>query len=284
MIKTTDQLGQNLVLPGIPQRIISLVPSQTELLFDLGLRQSIVGITKFCERPVELVHNVPKVGGTKNLKFHRVEELSPDLIIANKEENVKEQVEELMHDYPVWISNVRSLEDNYSMIRGIAGIFDKSAVAERTIGRIEYGFNKLSEHVSVNGEITGAVYFIWRKPYMTAGIDTFIDYIMKLAGFENMMSSELSPSIEHFINPVNSRYPELSIEFLEKLNPKVLLLSSEPFPFNENHLHELKSKLPDAELILVDGQMFSWYGSRMQYSPKYLMEIREQILKRITAE
>src|ERR1700741_3198050 len=106
-----DQTGRKISIPQIPQRIISLVPSQTELLFDLGLDKEVVGITKFCVHPPEWFQTKTRVGGTKQLKIDLIKQLQPDLIIANKEENVKEQIEELEKHFPVWISDVNNLED-----------------------------------------------------------------------------------------------------------------------------------------------------------------------------
>jgi len=255
-----DQTGQSLSLKNMPQRIISLVPSQTELLYDLGLNDEVIGITKFCVHPDEWFRNKTRVGGTKQLKIELIKQLQPDLIIANKEENLKEQVEELQKHFPVWISDINDLNDAYEMIEQIGLITGKETISSQIVFDIRKQFSQLpTNHSALNTS-----YLIWQKPYMTVGGDTFIHSMLEAAGFRNLFAIE-------------KRYPETNINELISVKPEMLLLSSEPFPFKQQHAEELKIFLPDTKILLVDGEMFSWYGSRLLKAPAYFKTLREQL-------
>ena len=175
----TDQTGRTILLEYIPQRIISLVPSQTELLFDLGLDEQVIGITKFCVHPPEWFYTKTRVGGTKKLHIDTIHQLQPDLIIANKEENVKEQIEECAKNYPVWVSDVNNLADAYEMIEQIGLMTGKIEKAGSLIARIKTNFSQLP----TNDSRLKAAYLIWNDPYMTVGGDTFIHSMLEAAGF-----------------------------------------------------------------------------------------------------
>jgi ABC-type Fe3+-hydroxamate transport system substrate-binding protein len=264
MLVVTDQTGRKTELVKIPQRIISLVPSQTELLADLGLTEEVVGITKFCIHPGTWFRTKTRVGGTKQIKMDIIHQLGPDLIIANKEENVKEQVEELARHYPVWISDVNTLEDAYDMIGQIGNITDKADRAKEIIRQIRQNFSQLkTQHRIAIGLTPKTAYLIWRDPYMTAGGDTFIHAMLEAAGFENVFAHK-------------TRYPNVSIEDLQAANCQLLLLSSEPFPFKQKHIEELQPLLPQTKIVLADGEMFSWYGSRLIHAPAYFTKLKSQ--------
>lgn len=256
----TDQTGRNIFINKTPQRIISLVPSQTELLADLGLDKEVVGITKFCVHPEGWFHSKTRVGGTKQLKMDIIHQLQPDLVIANKEENVKEQVEELEKSYPVWISDINDLPAAFEMIKQVGLITGKEKPANEMILRIKENFSKLPTH----GSRLTAAYLIWQKPYMTVGGDTFIHSMLEAAGFENIFSNK-------------TRYPEVTIADLHIVNCELLLLSSEPFPFQQKHIDELQKELPNTKIVLVDGEMFSWYGSRLLQAPAYFSLLQNQL-------
>ena len=258
-----DQTGRTISIDKVPQRIISLVPSQTELLFDLGLDKEVVGITKFCVHPDEWFRSKTRVGGTKQLKIDIIHQLQPDLIIANKEENVKEQIEELERHYPVWVSDVNNLDDAYAMIEQIGLITGKINKSKEIIGSIKKEFSRLQPISSPLGA-GGTAYLIWQNPYMTVGGDTFIHSMMTAAGFENIYSDK-------------KRYPEISIAELQTANCKLLLLSSEPYPFKQKHAEEIKAQGFKGQVLLVDGEMFSWYGSRLQYAPAYFIKLLAEI-------
>jgi ABC-type Fe3+-hydroxamate transport system substrate-binding protein len=247
----TDQMNRTLHQERIPQRIISLVPSQTELLYDLGLEEEVVGITKFCIHPTEWFKTKTRVGGTKKIDFEKIKALRPDLIIGNKEENEQGQIEELMKLYPVWMSDIKNLEDALTMILNIGGLTGKTAPAAELVNSISLEFLKL-QLPSVKRK---AAYFIWRKPWMAAGKETFIDEMMQRCGLNNVFTQ--------------TRYPEVIPEALGELQPEIILLSSEPYPFKEKHIQEIREYCPAARILLVDGELFSWYGSRLLKAPAY---------------
>ncbi len=245
------QLGSSLNFT--PQRIVSLVPSQTELLHYLGLEVETIGITKFCVHPKEWFGSKIKVGGTKNLNIAAIKKIQPNLIIANKEENVKEQIEELAKDFNVLITNINTINDSLQMIRGIGKITNKEKAAAKLVDTIKKEFSK----IILPCQIIPTAYLIWRNPYITIGGDTFINDMLKKAGFQNIFIDE-------------NRYPLVTVQQLQTANCQLLLLSSEPYPFKQKHIDELQMQLPKTKIILVDGEMFSWYGSRMLLMPPYL--------------
>ncbi|NEU08366.1 ABC transporter substrate-binding protein [Flavihumibacter sp. R14] len=253
----TDQMGRQVNLSYPPERIISLVPSQTELLFDLGLQDKIVGLTKFCIHPGEQVRLKTKVGGTKKLDLELIRSLKPDLIIGNKEENEQEQLEILMAEFPVWMSDIKDLDDSLDMIADVGAITGQPEKAAGMARRIGEEFSLLSQQ---NRDTARRVaYFIWKNPYMAAGTDTFINNILNKAGWENAFTA--------------SRYPELEAAEIAAANPDIIFLSSEPYPFKEKHIAEFKAICPDASIRIVDGEMFSWYGSRLLHAPAYLQTL-----------
>ncbi len=253
-------LQQTTDLNYLPKRIISLVPSQTELLFTLALNAETIGITKFCVHPTSWFKIKEKVGGTKTINLAKIKSLNPDLIIANKEENVKEQIEELAKDYPVWLTDVNNLADALQMITDIGAITGKSANSNTLINSI----GKVFKEMPALTKPVKTAYLIWRKPYMTVGCDTFINNMLLQCGFTNVFASE-------------KRYPEISIIQLQAANCELLLLSSEPYPFKQKHNDELSSKLPNTKILLADGEFFSWYGSRLLQSPLYFKQLIAQI-------
>jgi len=254
--KFKDQLGREIELPNSVSRIVSLVPSQTELLYDLGAGDQVVAITKFCVHPPEWLKNKRKVGGTKTIRLNEIIDLKPDLIIANKEENDQESIEILAQHFPVWISDVKSLDDAISMIQTVAAMIGKPNEAESLIKSISLNFNKIIPATSLR-----ALYLIWKSPYMTVNADTFIHDMLQRSGLKNVCADR------------QSRYPEITQEDLIHLNPQLILLSSEPYPFKAKHVEELQSLLPQVKIVLVDGEMFSWYGSRLRFAPDYFESI-----------
>jgi len=254
----TDQLSRTITLDHPahrPLRIISLVPSQTELLYALGLDTEVVGITKFCIHPDHWFRTKPRIGGTKDVSPEKIAELQPDLIIANKEENVREQIESLATRYPVWVSDIHDLTDALAMIRCLGDIIDRHAQAQAIAGQIQKDFAALAPvHPSPR-----TAYLIWRtdKPlsYMAAGRGTFIDDMLHRCGLINVIDQP--------------RYPVTDPAALATSGCNLILLSSEPYPFRDKHREELQALVPHATIRLVDGEMFSWYGSRLLQAPTY---------------
>lgn len=257
----TDQLGRTINIDYPPKRIVSLVPSQSELLFDLGLNDEVIGITKFCIHPIEKFASRTKVGGTKKLKLEVIRSLKPDLIIGNKEENTRSEIELLMDEFPVWMSDINNLEDAMETINQIGSLVDRSPEASYLNHLILAGFNDL-QSLAVTKKINKSVaYLIWKDPYMSAGRNTFIDDILRKIGLSNVVTE--------------SRYPEIDFLKLQQYDPELIFLSSEPYPFREKHIKELQQALPGAKVMLVDGEMFSWYGSRLVKAVQYLFHLQE---------
>lgn len=247
----------------IPKRIISLVPSQTELLHYLGLETETIGITKFCIHPETWFKNKTRVGGTKTINIERLRTLSPDLVIANKEENVKEQVETLAKEFPVWVTDVNDLDENYSMIMDIGKLTAKQKEAKELIDKCKNLFDLFFQETNSKKSLP-AIYLIWKNPFMTVGGDTFISSMLQKAGYENYFA--------HM-----SRYPEISIEQIKNSDATLVFLSSEPYPFNQEHIDELSDQLPGKKIVLVDGEMFSWYGSRVLLAPGYFQQLQNLV-------
>ncbi|MEJ5961016.1 helical backbone metal receptor [Pedobacter immunditicola] len=258
----TDQLHREVILDYPPKRIISLVPSQTELLFDLGLDEEIIAVTTFCIHPGEKVKGKAKVGGTKNLDIELIRSLKPDLIIGNKEENVEGQIVELMLEFPVWMSDVNTLEDAKLTIHQLGEMVDRAPEAAYLNHLISAGFNDLQTLALQHNINKKVAYFIWKHPYMVAGQHTFINHILAMIGFSNVVKS--------------SRYPAVELSDLQLLDPDVVFLSSEPYPFREKHIKEIEAALPRAAVMLVDGEMFSWYGSRLVKAVQYLFQLQKE--------
>ena len=256
----TDQTQRLINLPSVPQRIISLVPSQTELLFDLGLNQEVIGITKFCVHPQEWFRTKTRIGGTKQVNISLIDSLLPDLIIANKEENTKEDVDALSARYPVWTSDIHTIDEAYEMIRAIGEIVNKAHTAKNIIDRSIAAFSSMDTSPCRSR----VCYLIWQDPLMTIGNDTFIHAMLEAAGFINVFAGK-------------QRYPEITPQDLINQTPDLVFLSSEPFPFQQKHIDKFRQLLPHSKIILVDGEVFSWYGSRMIHAPGYFKQLRAKV-------
>lgn len=246
-----DQIGREVRVANKPCRIVSLVPSITELLYDLGLGGFVKGVTKFCVHPDKKGEAVEIVGGTKNFRMDVIQRISPDLILGNKEENYKEGIMELARNYPVWVSDVNNLKEALQMVTGIGEITDKNREADELTSEVRSKWNDVKRSAKAS-----VLYFIWHEPMMMVAKDTFIDSVLEHLGFVNVLSGY-------------TRYPALEAVALRELDPDYVFLSSEPFPFAEKHLSIYEKLFPKAQVMLVDGEMFSWYGSRMLYAPEY---------------
>lgn len=271
----TDQLGKTISLDHIPRRIISLVPSQTELLHTLGLEEEVVGITKFCVHPPAWFRSKTRIGGTKDVRLETIHKLQPDLILANKEENDKQQVETLSLHYPVWTSDIKNLPGALAMIRSVGELTGKGSRGESLAAEIERGFSGLPAHLpdgnaarppaeTLPHSTPRTAYFIWRKPWMVAGGDTFIQDMLHRCGLVNLFQDR-------------DRYPSIELESLSGSGCRFILLSSEPYPFKDRHIAEIRTVLPHAAIHLVDGELFSWYGSRLLHAPAYFRRLQETL-------
>ncbi len=243
-----DQLNRELTLKNTPKRVISLVPSQTELLVDLGLEKQLVGITKFCVHPSVLRKTKTIVGGTKNVNFNAIKALNPDFILCNKEENTAEMVDELQKIAPVYVSDIYSLEDFYAFNLDLGVVF---SIPQQTLNlnlQIKEKESVFRKRVATSKTKNKSIaYLIWANPYMSVGGNNFINFMIELCGFKNIFQNK-------------GRYPQIKLGELK--NTDFVFLSSEPFPFKEKHALEIK-KHTKAKIIFIDGEMFSWFGSRL---------------------
>lgn len=246
-----DQIGREIKIEGRVERIVSTVPSITELIVDLGARDRLLGLTSWCIHPSGLREEKTVIGGTKNLDIEKIRSLKPDLIIANKEENPKEQIEALAKDFPVWVSDVRDVDQAFEMLKLIAELIQ----AEEAGLKMIENFTKLRKQINAQENLS-FLYFIWKDPWMVASSDTYISALLAESGLKN-----LAPIDE-------GRYPTLSMENIVELNPDRIILSSEPYAFKSLDLQEFHAL--GLKSFLVNGEYFTWYGSRLGKSLDYL--------------
>ncbi|MUP44239.1 cobalamin-binding protein [Gramella sp. BOM4] len=257
-----DQLNRRFELKKTPERIISLVPSQTELLVDLGLEKQLVGITHFCVHPARLKKTKKRVGGTKKVNFKKVRELEPDIILCNKEENTPEMVVGLEKIAPVHVSDVNDIDSACELVEQYGKIFDCAPFANTLSRSIQNKAEAFKQKVE-SKDLKKVAYFIWKDPMMVAGKGTFINSMLELNGFENVFKSD--------------RYPETDFQELKSLGPDLIFLSSEPFPFRQEHTKEFDSFAK--KVLIVDGEYFSWYGSRLLAAFDYFAQLHQESIR-----
>ncbi|MFM1854375.1 MAG: hypothetical protein RL164_1693 [Bacteroidota bacterium] len=244
-------------------RIVSLVPSLTEYLWALGLTEEVVGITKFCFHPKDWYENKTRVGGTKQLNISKIKQLEPELIIANKEENTKEAIEQLQKEFEVVLTDILDIEGALEALSTIGKAVDKEQQAQQLIAEIKVRFSQQK------GLFKGQtfLYFIWKDPYFLVGKDTYIHSFLSHFGLKNACALERYPSLEDWKNHV---------ETADKA-PTYIFLSSEPYPFESKHIEQVQVLFPASQIILIDGEMCSWYGPRMLEAAAYMQQLAQMI-------
>ncbi len=230
------------------KKLISLVPSLTELIIDLGLKDELAGRTRFCVHPESEVSDIPIIGGTKNPRVDKIKKLKPDLIIANKEENRKEDIEILQQDFDVELTDISSVGEAITAINRLGERLNVQEKAEEIVSKIK---NRLQQRPDAS--LMKTIYFIWKEPWMTIGGDTYISDVLFHWNLKNIFADV-------------TRYPVIIPEELADYEPELILLSSEPYPFKEKHIPVVKEACPEARVLLVEGEWFSWYGSHMIHS------------------
>lgn len=261
-----DQLHTVFELKTTPKRIICLVPSITELLVDLGLGEFIVGVTKFCVHPSYLRKEKIIVGGTKTIKVDKIKALKPDIIICNKEENTKKIVADCKEIALTYVSDIYTIADTLELIHQFGKIFSCKKKAREIISSILEKHNNFLALVNPQ-RIKNVVYFIWKNPWMVAANHTFIHHLLETNKFNNVFSEK-------------ERYPEIDLELLSKINNlDAIFLSSEPYPFKEKDSAELQKKFKNTKIILVDGESFSWYGTRLLNAFDYFEQLHKSLIK-----
>jgi ABC-type Fe3+-hydroxamate transport system substrate-binding protein len=251
-------------------RLVSLCPSLTELLHDLGAADEVVGRTRFCIHPAPWVEGIEKVGGTKNPKLARIIALAPDLVFMNEEENRAEDARALREaGIAVHSSMPRTADDTAAMVRSIAEAIGRRDTGERIARDIEQRAARVRDAAALQPSVTFA-YLIWRDPWMTVSDDTFVSAMLALAGGRNAFGAS------------EDRYPVITPQQLRTAAPDVVFLSSEPFPFSALHAAELArlTGLDEARFVMADGELLSWHGSRtpagIDYADVLLRGVRER--------
>lgn len=257
MKTVTDHLGRSVQVPKKPTRIISICPAITSTIFEFGAGETVVGRTEYCIFPKDKVEQVSIVGGTKQVDFERIRELNPDLIVAEKEENTKVIVNTLAKEFPVFVFEVQSIEQNERFIRDVGELVDKQEEAADMLEKVQTPFAKLPKLAGKK-----AAYMIWQEPYMVVGHHTFINSVLAAMELKN-------PFIDQ-----KSRYPIIQFDQLKAANLDYLLLASEPFHFTEEHRDAFQAQLPNTKVLNVDGEMF-WYGSQSVPGSHYMPTIFE---------
>lgn len=264
-MKLEDQLGTVHSFSETPKRIISLVPSITETLYELGLEEQIIGITKFCVHPFHFKSTKVNVGGTKKVHIEKVRALKPDIIIANKEENTEEIVQQLQEICTVWVTDVENFEDTIQMINDFGTIFKRKTDAQKWVDKLLFAKTDFEAFMK-NVPQRKVAYLIWREPFMAAGGATFIDYLLKTNHFENIYRKR------------EERYPEIEIRKMRiQGDPEIVFLSSEPYPFKEEHAFEVGRSTHHAKTIFIDGEMFSWFGTHLFKAFQYFKLLQERL-------
>jgi ABC-type Fe3+-hydroxamate transport system substrate-binding protein len=263
-----DAIGTHHIAVTAPPRIVSLVPSITELLCDLGLAPSLVGRTGFCIHPRALVRGIPKVGGTKAVDVARIRELAPTHLVVNIDENEKPTVDELARLVPhVIVTHPLAPRDNLALYRLLGGIFDRAKEAETLCAEFERAY---ADALAACADLPrlNVLYLVWRKPWMTVSRDTYISRTLALVGWDTL------PADAH------ARYPELELDAAMLADVDHVLLSSEPYRFRERDIGVVQKLLPKnshCSVHLIDGEMTSWYGSRAIHGLRGLGRLRASL-------
>jgi ABC-type Fe3+-hydroxamate transport system substrate-binding protein len=259
-LEIQDQLLRKISLVNNPKRIISLVPSQTEMLVDLGLESQIIGVTKFCIHPKNIRKTKTIVGGTKNVNFNKIKSLNPDFILCNKEENTAKMVDKLQKIAPTYVSDILNFEDFYNFSNDLGKIFASNPNFINLNLRIQQKVTTFTKLIQASKTKNKRVaYLIWANPYMAVGNSNYIDFVLQLNQWKNIFSNK-------------DRYPVIELNELKKAD--IVFLSSEPFPFKEKHKLEIK-KHTNAKIIYVDGEMFSWFGTRILKAFDYFTKLHK---------
>lgn len=271
-----------------PNTVVSLVPSVTESMFDINLGSRLVGRTDYCVYPEGAVDSIPTIGGTKNPDVQRIIALKPDLVLANYEENRKEDVEALRAaDIPVWVTFPRTVPDVFTLLWNIMYLFEETTMAPR-VRLIEQSYD-LVLNLSEGREHRPTVFVpIWYQPLMTFNKDTYTHDLLRVLGGDNVFAErtrhyplaadlgteEALPADDERLQNRDTRYPRVTFEEVEAANPDIILLPSEPFAFTQEHLPLFQQlDVPAAKhgrVHLVDGSLLTWHGTRIAHALQQL--------------
>lgn len=264
-----------------PQRVVSLVPSVTESLFELGVGARLVAVTDYCVYPVDNVKHLPKVGGTKNPDVAQIIALSPDLVIVNREENRREDVEALQAaGVPVWVTFPRTVREAFNLLWNIMHVFDEPSMVER-IRSVEWVADWLERMAAQRVDECRVFVPVWYAPWMTANADTYMHDLLRVCGGTNVfadrerrypLAADLgerppTPTDDPRLAGRDVRYPRVTLDEIVAAQPDVVLLPDEPFAFSAEHADIIRQlDIPAARtgaVHLVDGSLLTWHGTRV---------------------
>ncbi|MGH8011302.1 MAG: helical backbone metal receptor [Candidatus Binataceae bacterium] len=269
-MQATDDLGFKLELEHRPERIVSLVPSWSETLFALHLEHEVIGVTRFCVEPAEGVAHLPKLGGTKNPNVKALVELSPDLVIANAEENRREDIERIRtYQIPVFTTYPRTIAQAVESLLKLGGVLGREAEADSMAREVVRSVSEIETQVGVWAKLRFRVFCpIWKNPWMAFNADTYAHDVLRMLGFNNIYAS------------AGERYPRTTLEEALARRPDFVLLPDEPYEFGARDAEELKPLLPPAlsrRVVLIGGRDLHWYGVHMVNGLRTLNELMSRV-------
>jgi ABC-type Fe3+-hydroxamate transport system substrate-binding protein len=254
-IRTADDLGFRLELERCPERVVSLVPSWTETIFALGRGEAVVGVTRYCVEPAATA-GVAKIGGTKNPDLRAIIALAPDLVIANAEENRREDIEQLRAAaVPVFTTYPRKISSAVEAIIKLGALLGCAPAADAMAREIVLAVSAIETQVGVWAKLRFRVFCpIWKNPWMGFNADTYAHDVLRMLGYSNIFAA------------AGERYPRATLEEALELRPDFVMLPNEPYEFDAKDVEELKPLLPPAlsrRVVLIDGRDLHWYGAHM---------------------
>jgi ABC-type Fe3+-hydroxamate transport system substrate-binding protein len=250
-----DASGVALELAAAPRRIVSLIPSTTELLCALGLADALIGVTVYCVEPRDVVRGKTRVGGEKDPDLAAIRALAPDLVVANIEENRREDVDALRAaGIRVWVTYPRTVAEGLAMIRDLGDVTGARERARAMLAELEPLYRRVRERAAAIRAVR-VFYPIWRRPWMTIGADTYVHDLLSTCGGANVFADR-------------TRYPTVTLDEVATRAPEVILLPDEPFRFRRAHIADFDvypavPAVRDRRIHLVDGKPFSWHGPRL---------------------
>ena len=252
-----DCLGKEMSIPKNITKIVSLVPSISELIYDLNIEKKLIGVTKFCIHPKYFQIEKTVVGGVQEFDIEKIKELKPDVVFASKDENFEEEILELQKFVPVYVTDVKSVDEAKQMIVNFGELLSCRNDASKIIMKIDMQLNDLAK-VTDDLLYRSGAYFVWNEPWVAAGKDTFVNSMLKLVKINNVFED------------LKERYPMVTGANIHLGNPDIVMLPSEPYKFEDQQAFEISSHTHDAATYFVDGEAFAWYGSRLIKSLDYL--------------
>jgi ABC-type Fe3+-hydroxamate transport system substrate-binding protein len=271
-VQVLDDLGLRVELAAPPARVVSLVPSWTETLFALGVGPRVAGVTRFCVEPAAEVATLAKVGGTKNPDLGAIMRLSPDLVIANAEENRREDIDRLReYGIPVFVTYPRTVPGAVESVLRLGSVLGAEHAAAGLTREIVMAVSEIEAGLGVWMKLRLRVFCpVWKNPWMTFNADTYAHDVLRMLGFRNIFAA------------AGERYPRVTLQQALEERPDVVLLPDEPYLFTDDDVREMKEALPAAlgrRVLLINGRDLHWYGAHMVRGLRAL----NQLLARVRA-